>query len=134
MREIPKYKIGTTIPIDKDIIINYFKNVVDFNNVIETQKEYHFQDNSILILKKSLYKNQYFVNFYIQFQVSDRAIEFKSTPFILKFFIENNSKIKRLNRKEIMYASEGALLSDIYHSRSFKIARHIAEHPKNTLK
>ncbi len=130
---IPKYKIGTSIPVNKQKVLDYFSIYIDHKNENEKTETYTCTDNSLLILLQSKEENKVFVKFYCNIGVNtqDNSMNFPGKTWFLVFCQENGSGIQNLNTKVIMPASDGAIMSDLFSSEAFRIAKHFASQPKD---
>lgn len=133
MDTIPKYKIGTSIAVDKEKVLDYFSIYIDHKNENEELETYTCRDNSLLILQKSKEENKVFVKFHCNIEVNtqQKSISFPGKSWFLVFCNEIGCGIQNLNTKVIMPASDGAIMSDMFSSEAFRIAKHFASHPKD---
>lgn len=133
MDVIPKYKLGTTIAVDKLKVLAYFNIYIDHKNGETGKESYTCKDGSILILLQSNIESKVFVQFHLNLQVDpvERSVGFLGKIWFMKFCEENNSKIQNLRTGVVMPVSDGAIMSDIFTSESYRLARHYTEHPKD---
>lgn len=133
MHRIPKYKIGTSIAVDKQKVLDYFRMYIDHKNEHENGETYTCKDNSLLILQQSNEANNVFVKFHCAIEVNtqEKSTSFPGQSWFLAFCKEIGCDIQNVTTKVIMPASEGALLSDLFSSEAFRIANHCASHPKD---
>ncbi|MEL1242838.1 hypothetical protein AAEO56_01080 [Flavobacterium sp. DGU11] len=123
---IPKYKIGTTICIDKIKVLDFYDRYIDHRKAHEQWEIYTLKDDSVLILKPSNEPNKIFVDLHLNIEIG-----FIGKIWFMEFCKDNHSKIKNLRTGIIMPVSDGAIMSDIYTSKSFGIANHFHNNPKD---
>lgn len=129
---IPKYRIGTTIAIEKQNVLSYFEKHIDCKNENETRESYTCKDGSILVLLPSDIASKVFVRFDLNlFNPIDESVSFIGKIWFMNFCKENNSMIKNLRTGLVMPVSDGAVTSDIFHSKAFRVSLHLANNPKD---
>lgn len=130
---IPKYKIGTSIAVDKQRVLDYFHDYIDHKNEKEAHETYICKDDSLLVLQKSDQTGRVFVKFHCNIQVNarDKSVGFTGKSWFLMFCEEIGCEIQNLNTKVIMPASDGAIMSDLFSSEAFRKVSHAADHPKD---
>lgn len=130
-----KHKIGTTIAIDNQKVLNYFSKYILSNQQLNDAKKnsYWCIDDSIIVLKPSENKEKVFVQFHLNFLVnpSKNSISFEGKIWFMEFCKKYNSEIKNLRTGVVMPVSDGAIMSDIFTSETFRLAKHRANHPKD---
>lgn len=133
MQIIPKYKLGTTIAIDKQKVLTYFDIYIDHKIENEEKEFYTCKDGSFLILLPSKIESKVFVKFHLNLQIDPfrKSVSFLGKIWFMNFCKENKSEIQNLRTKVFMPVSDGAIMSYIYTSESHRIAKHYAEHPKD---
>lgn len=133
MNTIPKYKIGTSIAVDKQKVLDYFYKYIDHKKENENTETYVCKDSSILILQQGKEENKVFVKFHCTIAVNDQeeSMTFPGKSWFLDFCKETGCNIQNLTTKVIIPASDGAITSDMFSSEAFRIAKHSASHPKN---
>jgi len=130
---IPKHKLGTTVAIDKEKVLDYFEVYIDKKNEDTVKESYNCKDGSVIILRPSNIESKVFVKFHLNPQIDTikRSVGYIELILIMKFCKENNSEIQNLRTGVVMPVSEGAIMSDIFTSEAHRIARHYANHPKD---
>lgn len=133
MEIIPKYKIGTSIAVDKQKVLDYFYIYIDHKNENEELETYTCKDNSLLIIQQSKEENKVFAKFHcnIEVNVQEKSTSFPRKSWFLVFCREIGCEIQNLSTKVIMPASDGAIMSDMFSSEAYRIAKHYASHPKD---
>ena len=133
MEIIPKYKLGTIIAIEKQIVMDYFLTCIDFESEEAEKESYTCKDGSLLILQPSNNENKVFVKFHCNLQVNpqEKSVCFLGAGWFLDFCKKNNLEIQNLRTKTVMPSSEGAIMSDIFTSEAFRLAKHYVRHPKD---
>ncbi len=133
MDSIPKFKIGTSIAVDKQKVLDYFYIYIDHKNEDKDIETYTCKDDSLLILQQSKEENKVFVKFHCNIKVNaqEQAMGFPGQSWFLDFCKEIGCEIQNLRTKIIMPASDGAILSDLLSSEGFRIAKQEAGRAKD---
>lgn len=123
---IPKYKIGTTIPIDKQKVLDFFSVYIEYQKENAVKETYVCKGGSILILQPSEDEKQVWVKFHVNIEK-----DFYGKIWFMDFCRTHHSLIQNLRTKVISPVSDGAIMSEIYNSKEFRIANHFMSHPKD---
>lgn len=132
MQTIPKYKFSTTIPIDKQKVFDFFSTYIEYQIENAVWETYLCKDGSLLVLRPNNNEGSVWVYFHLNIAVnlSDRTITIGINCFI-NFCKIHHSEIMNVRRGIVLPASEGAVMSVIYNSKSFRIADHYLWNPKD---
>ena len=130
------YKIGTIIPIEFKLISTFFRDEIIDGNIFISEKVIQLKNGDEIILKNSIDKNMFYVNFHLYFHIIEEEKSKTNSLRInyqlyLDFFNKTNSKIRNLRTKSLMYPSQGSIESDIFSSPQFRKAMHVASNPKD---
>ncbi|WP_337085142.1 hypothetical protein [Elizabethkingia anophelis] len=132
INKIPKYKLGTTIAIDRLKVLSYFDIYIAHKNEGTEKETYTCKDGSILILQPGNIDTKVFVKFHLNLlDPIENALSFPGKNWFIQFCRENNSEIQNLRTGVIMPVSNAYIMSDIFTSEAFRISRHYATHPKD---
>ncbi len=127
------YKMGTTIAIDRQRVLDFFNTYISHSIASAPFETYLCREGSLLVLVPGDIKENVFVQFLLNLN-SDKqepGRELEGKIWFMKFCKQHNSWIKNLRSGTILPVSDGAIMSDMFSSRSFKIAQHQLNHPKD---
>jgi len=133
MDTIPKHKLGATISIDKWKVLEFFNPYID-HKVEDSEKEtYVCKDNSLLILQQSDTDGKVFVKFHLNLLIdaSRKSVSIQGKVWFMEFCKEHHSEIQNLRTGVVMPVSDGAIMSDIFTSEAFRLAKHYSQHPND---
>lgn len=125
---IPKYKLCTANSVSKDDVLTFFADFISEKTLYKNKEAYRCIEDSLLVLHPSGVENLIFFEMHCSIIGKPRTgkVNFKSAIKFMKFCEMQKTHMKIPKNKSILPASEGALLSDIFNSQSFKKAMHNA--------
>ena len=129
-KEIPKYRLVTTRPVQRSVALDYLRPVLVSSNV--TGASIPCLDGSLIVLHPSKQADHYYVEAQCQFRVDLDCINWGET--FSAFFSLCKSldiKIKSIRNGVKMPPSPGALFSEMKWSRAFRRALHNAAHDED---
>ena len=126
--DIPKYKLCTANSVSTTDALIYFTDFICEEIVYKNKPAYQCIEDSLLIFHPSSTNNLIFLEIHcsIVSKPGTGTVNFKSAMKFMKFCVWQNTDIKIPRNKSILPASEGALMSDLLNSQSFKKAMHNA--------
>lgn len=127
MKQQLKYKIGTTIAIDRQQVLDFFSPYINRPFEAAPTETYICREGSLLVLVPGDTEEKVFVHFHLNLY----AATFEGKIWFMRFCSKHASEIKNLRSGAIMPVSDGAVLSDLFGSRAFRIAQHYIDNPKD---
>ncbi len=128
-----KYKLGATIAIDKRKVLDYFSAYINYQVEDSKKESYVCKDYSLLILQQSDIKGKVFVKFHLNLHVdtSKKTMSSQGKIWFMQFCKEHNSEIQNLRTGVVMPVSDGAIMSDLFSSEAYRLAKHHFQHPND---
>lgn len=127
MEQQPKYKIGTTIAIERQQVLDFFSPYINRPFEAALTETYICREGSLLVLVPGDTPEKVFVQFHLNLY----AETLEGKIWFMSFCSIHASEIKNLRSGVIMPVSDGAILSDLFHSRAFRITQHYIDNPKD---
>ena len=126
--DIPKYKLCTANSVEKEDALRYFIDFICEESLYKDKPAYRCVENSLLIFHSSGIENLIFLEIHCSIigQPGTGTVSFESAMKFMKFCVSQKTDIKIPRNKCILPASEGALMSDLFNSQSFKKAMYNA--------
>lgn len=128
-----KYKIGTTIAIDRQKVLHFFSPYIDSPVEGATVETYTCREGSLLILLPSGIKENVFVQFHLNLNADPQNPEgdLEGKIWFMQCCKQYGSEIKNLRSGEILPVSDGAIMSDLFSTKAYRIASHFYNNPKD---
>lgn len=128
--DIPKYKLCTANSVNKFEALTYFTGFIYEETLYKNKPAYRCTENSLLILHPSGIENLIFLEMHCSIigKPGTGRVDFKSAMKFMKFCVCQKTEMKIPRNKSILPASQGALMSDLFNSKSFKKAMHNARY------
>lgn len=127
MEQQPKYKIGTTIAVDRQQVLDFFSPYINRPFEATPTETYICREGSLLVLVPGDTPEKVFVQFHLNLY----AETLEGKIWFMKFCSKHASEIKNLRSGMIMPVSDGAILSELFRSRAFRITQHYIDNPKD---
>ncbi|AFY57709.1 hypothetical protein Riv7116_5327 [Rivularia sp. PCC 7116] len=126
--DIQKYKLCTANSVSKTDALTYFIDFICEETLYKNKPAYRCVEDSLLIFHPSGIENLIFLEIHCRIigKPGTGRVNFKSAIKFMKFCVWQKTDMKIPRDKSIIPASEGALMSDLFNSQSFKKAMHNA--------
>ena len=125
------YRLQSVAPISRQAVLKVFSGAICSSTDLEGPV-WSCLDGSQLKFAVSSYTDLFFVEFACQFQVvANGGVGFGDLGRFVQLCMEHGGRVKSVRNNSILSASEGAVLSDVFWSKAYRMARHLAEHPRN---
>ena len=131
MKEVPKYRLGAAVAIPRQKVLAHFQAYIERPLANGPAGGYQLRDGSWLLLKSQGPEEAVLVEVHCVLHVNPttRAVTCEAKNWLLALCQEMGLELQTRPANVRMPASEGALMSDFFHSGAFRQARHQAAHP-----
>lgn len=126
----PRYRIGTTQPVPRDLVCSSFEDVL--HAPVERARDlWPCVDGSAIVLKDGGGSGLVYVEFQCQFHaLPGDVVGFGLLGRVIAFCREHGGAI-RLIRNNLTVSTPASVHSDVFWSRAYRVARHLAQHPND---
>lgn len=128
--EIPKYRVCTTVPVQKNTVLENFKDCLSFSPSIHLDT-LNCDDGSVIVFQVSSIPNLYYFELQCLFHEGpEGSVNFGLLPRMLQFCKEVGCEMKVVRNNTVLPAT-GGIFSDVFHSKAYKAITHKVNHPKS---
>ncbi|WP_164013087.1 hypothetical protein [Pyxidicoccus trucidator] len=127
---IPKYRVGTARAVPRDAALEFLRPFLA-GPVDPGASVFHCDDGSVVHFRASDTEGLVFVELQCQFHVRERGVSTGHLTDFARFCERSGSQVKRRRNGHLIPASGAALFSDARSSPAFRMAMHLAGHPRD---
>lgn len=123
---IPKYKLCTAEPVNKDEALSHFTDFLSEEVIFKDKEAYLCVDDSLVVLNASVIKDLVYLEVHCSVIAipGKGQVSFPAIAYFIDFCVKQKTNIKVLRHRGrcVVPASRGAIMSDFYHSLAWRRA------------